>query len=293
MTIAKTAETSKLTKKAIRYYESLGLINPKILSNGYRDYSNEDVKQLSIIKTLRDLSFSINEIRSCLENENTLASCFKSKSVQLQEDKEQLSKIIVFLNNFTDQKRSLSDLTELKEEIDNQLECRPKKLAMLLQQVFPGDFGEILALTYGQFLNEPLTSVEQREAWESFVTELDELDPIKVPQDLLLWARKNNNEEGLENNFLKLKKEYNQSYEDFNKNKQDQINDYLEDSERVTKSYSNQDLVLFLAKEGGILVEVVGKYLPILSKQFQQFYSKQSKFMHDNPELIEKLKERY
>jgi len=204
-----------------------------------------------------------------------------------------LSKIIVFLNNFTDQKRSLSDLTELKEEIDNQLECRPKKLAMLLQQVFPGDFGEILALTYGQFLNEPLTSVEQREAWESFVTELDELDPIKVPQDLLLWARKNNNEEGLENNFLKLKKEYNQSYEDFNKNKQDQINDYLEDSERVTKSYSNQDLVLFLAKEGGILVEVVGKYLPILSKQFQQFYSKQSKFMHDNPELIEKLKERY
>ncbi|MDD7183587.1 MerR family transcriptional regulator [Peptostreptococcus porci] len=31
-----------LTRKAIEYYEKKGLINPRKLENGYRDYSEED-----------------------------------------------------------------------------------------------------------------------------------------------------------------------------------------------------------------------------------------------------------
>jgi len=292
MTIAKAAETAKLTKKAIRYYEGVGLIEPKISENGYRDYSKEQIKQLSIIKTLRDLSFSIEEIKICLENENLLLSCFTSKSAKLQSDKEQLSSIIDFLDKFTTQNRSLSDITEFQEEVENLLKSRPKQLSMLLQQVFPGDFGELLALAYGQFLDEDLTCQEQKEAWDALVTELDDIDTIKVPKNLLLWARKNNDRDGIKNNYSRLKEEYNLSYEDFNETKKEKITNYLENSDEKVKSYSSQDMVMFLAKEGKPIVEVFGKYLPIISRKYQQFCLKQSRFMHDNPELIEKLKKK-
>ena len=38
-----------LTRKAIEYYEEKGLIKPLKLENGYRDYSEEDMKILSKI----------------------------------------------------------------------------------------------------------------------------------------------------------------------------------------------------------------------------------------------------
>jgi len=291
MTIAKVAELLDLTKKAIRYYEGVGLIEPKISGNGYRDYSDEETRKLVIIKTLRNLYFSIDEIKQCLENDSKLITCFTSKSNQLQEDNQQLSSVIGLLNKFISKKGSLEDLPEFQKEVEKVVNQRPKQLNFQLQQVFPGDFGEIIATAYGQFLDEELTSEEQKEAWEALITELDDIDTIEVPRDLILWARKNNNKEGIRNNYSRLTKEYGLSYEDFNEAKKEKIQSYLENSDEKVKSYSTQDLVMFLAKEGKPVVDAFGKYLPIISKKFQQFYLKQARFLHDNPELIEKLKQ--
>ncbi len=290
MKIAKVVETTALTKKAIRYYEAAGLIQPEILENGYREYSGDTINRLRMIKTLRNLSFSIEEIRLCLANETSLHAHFESKSKQLQGDKDQLSMVIDLLNQFITQQRSLEDITEFQEEVDKLIQNRPIQLRILLRQVFPGALGELLAAAYGQFLEEPLVSAEQKEAWEALVVELDELDPIVVPDDLLLWVQKNNNKKEIQNNVLRMQEEYSHSYDDFLHRKQEAVENYLKDSEGKRKSYSNQDLILFLVKEGKPVVEVIGKYLPILSKAYQQFYLKQSRFLHDNPELIEKLK---
>jgi DNA-binding transcriptional MerR regulator len=54
----------------------------------YREYSDEMIRKLVLIKTLRNLSFSIEEIRICLTNETSLYSCFASKLKQLQGDKD-------------------------------------------------------------------------------------------------------------------------------------------------------------------------------------------------------------
>jgi hypothetical protein len=142
----------------------------------------------------------------------------------------------------------------------------------------------------GHFLEEPIFSAEQKEAWDALVIELDELDPITVPKNLLLWAQKKNNKKEIKSTFLRLQEEYGQNYEDFSYNKKKALQNYMKGSEDKTKVYPNQDLILFLAKEGKEVVEVIGKYLPILSKEYQQFYLKQSRFRHDNPELIEELK---
>ena len=287
MTISKVAKSTKLTKKAIRYYESVGLIKSNVLENGYLDYSKEVVDKLNIIRTLRELSFSIEEIKSCFLDEETLQSKFSLKSKQLQLDKEQLSSTIEFLNNCISQELKLSDIAECKGDAVN----RPKQLRVQLQQLFPGDFGEIIAAVYGQFLNEEILTVEQEEAWNTLIIELDEIEPFEIPQNLALWAvTTNNKREELESNVTRLKDEYNQSYEVFNENKKDAINDYLNQSNNRLEASSNQELLMFLSSECGEVVEILGKYLPLVSKSYQHFFLKQQRFFQENGELIDKLK---
>lgn len=51
----------------LRIYEQQGLIAPKRLENAYRDYSKEDLFQIEIIVRLRELGFSIKEIKEILQ----------------------------------------------------------------------------------------------------------------------------------------------------------------------------------------------------------------------------------
>ena len=290
MTISEVVTGTKLTKKAIRYYESEDLITSTVLENGYRDYSKEDLDKLIIIKILRDLSFSIKEIKSCLSDEKTLQSSFSLKSAQLQEDKNQLSRTIDFLNTFISQERTLSNLPEFQEDLVQLIENRPRQLRDHLQQVFPGDFGEIIAAAYGQFLDEIIETREQKDAWDALIHALDELEPFEIPQDLVVWAKNiNTNGDELKNNAMRLKQEYSQTYEEFNENKKEAIHEYLDQSESRPELYTNQEVLLFLSKECRAAVDILGRYLPLVSRSYEQFFLKQSRFLQDNAELIGEL----
>ena len=52
-----------LERPTIRFYEREGLLQPKRLDNGYRDYSESDVALLLKIKLLRQLGFSLEKIK--------------------------------------------------------------------------------------------------------------------------------------------------------------------------------------------------------------------------------------
>ncbi len=55
---------------SLRYYEKKGLIFPKRKENGYRIYSIEDIWRLNVIKDLRKLNFSVNQIKTYLDHRN-------------------------------------------------------------------------------------------------------------------------------------------------------------------------------------------------------------------------------
>ena len=68
MNIGTVAERSGVPPKSIRYYESIGLIQPaERRSNGYRSYSQHDMQTLAFIKRARGLGFSVEEVRDLLD----------------------------------------------------------------------------------------------------------------------------------------------------------------------------------------------------------------------------------
>ena len=63
MKINEVVKITGLTKKAIRLYEDRGLITVERSENGYRDYSEQDVKILEQIKLLRTAGIPITDIK--------------------------------------------------------------------------------------------------------------------------------------------------------------------------------------------------------------------------------------
>ena len=62
MRISEAARRSGMAAKTIRFYEEVGLITPAPRTgNGYREFSDDDVRRLQFIHRARDLGFSVEE----------------------------------------------------------------------------------------------------------------------------------------------------------------------------------------------------------------------------------------
>lgn len=79
MTIYKTSEVASIIgvhPNTVRLYEEWGLISkPERLENGYRIYTDDDIKRLKIIRSLRCANYSLEAIlhmlRQLSQNPNT------------------------------------------------------------------------------------------------------------------------------------------------------------------------------------------------------------------------------
>jgi len=73
MYIGKVAELCAVSKKTIRYYESLGLL-PAVARRGtYRVFTESDVRLIRLIKQSQELGFSLTEVKTALAaNHHTL-----------------------------------------------------------------------------------------------------------------------------------------------------------------------------------------------------------------------------
>ena len=66
--IGEIATLYGISTDILRYYEELGILVPRRAPNGYRVYRTEDLWCLNVIRDLRELGFSMDQIRAYLEH---------------------------------------------------------------------------------------------------------------------------------------------------------------------------------------------------------------------------------
>ena len=84
MTIKEVEARSGIGRANIRYYEQAGLLQPQRRENGYRDYSEEDVRTLMRVLLLRRLGVSIEEIRAIQQGEKPLGEAMQERAAALE-----------------------------------------------------------------------------------------------------------------------------------------------------------------------------------------------------------------
>ncbi len=69
MLIGEVARRSGVSARMLRHYDSLGLVRPTgRTGSGYREYSDEDIRRIFHIESLRSLGLSLREVGRALDD---------------------------------------------------------------------------------------------------------------------------------------------------------------------------------------------------------------------------------
>ncbi len=131
MRIKEVEKTTGLTAKAIRLYESKGLLSVgRESENDYRDYTPEDVERLKTIAVLRQLAVPVKTIKEWTDGKVTLSAMIHHVCQQSREETkeqtlrlemaERLAKAVAKepQRNVTDLMQEVTELRSLSEELD-------------------------------------------------------------------------------------------------------------------------------------------------------------------------------
>lgn len=73
MQIGEVAERTGLSHRTMRHYEEVGLVQPSGRSDGgFRLYTEEDLERLLLIRRMKPLGYSIEEMKALLATVDTL-----------------------------------------------------------------------------------------------------------------------------------------------------------------------------------------------------------------------------
>lgn len=98
MNITQIAKQTSLTPKSIRFYEEKGLITPPMrAANGYRQYNQHHIYELTLLQQARAVGFSLPECRELLElynNPQRRSADVKAKTLtKIAEIEKQIRKL--------------------------------------------------------------------------------------------------------------------------------------------------------------------------------------------------------
>ena len=109
MFITELSKKLKITTRAIRHYEDIGIINSKRMHNNYRYFDASNIDKLKFLVRARNLGFSLDECKELIvlfKNDNR-----KSENVKnIAQNK--LERITKQINELKDLKKSLKWLVK-------------------------------------------------------------------------------------------------------------------------------------------------------------------------------------
>ena len=114
MRMQEICKISGFTKRNIHYYIKEGLLSPASdVQNGYYDFSEEEVKRLSLIRLFRNAGLSISVIRSILNTPDSTGLYLNQHIKELHKEKERLEGILSAMNDLFERLPVNTDIDKL------------------------------------------------------------------------------------------------------------------------------------------------------------------------------------
>ena len=94
-TIGEVAKKAQISTRTLRHYEKLGLIRPDYIGgNSYRYYEEETILRLTIIKYFKIIGFSLEEIKSQMD-EPDIVEMIRSFDKILKSNEKEIDEIFL------------------------------------------------------------------------------------------------------------------------------------------------------------------------------------------------------
>lgn len=120
MNTKQVEELTGITRQNIRYYERQNLLEPaRDTGNAYRDYSEEDVRRLKLIKMLRMLDMPLKEIGQVLNGNLPLKEAIAKQQEHLLLQQKQLQAAVEVCANIQKDKSGTIDVDIYLERMEN------------------------------------------------------------------------------------------------------------------------------------------------------------------------------
>ena len=155
-TIGEVSKLCSVSKKALRFYDEIGIISPDEVSssNHYRYYSRRSLLDLTILKYYKQMGFKLEEMRNLLHSEEyrTMERGFLDKINELQEEQQAVN---VKLRSVTDW---YDLLVEAQTVIENDVRevavkfIEPKEYGFMDQKYIADEMEAVINLEWTEYL---------------------------------------------------------------------------------------------------------------------------------------------
>lgn len=117
MTVATLARRAAVTPDVIRYYARIGLLHPtRDKQNGYKLFSDQDVKRLSFIRKARSLGYRLSEIAEILgEASQGRSPCPRVRDIirqRIEENRRRLDELVALQERMEQALATWNDLPD-------------------------------------------------------------------------------------------------------------------------------------------------------------------------------------
>jgi len=291
MLINEAGKLTKLTKKAIEYYASQGLISPSVLENGYRNYTEQDIEKLNKISVLRKLDISTEDIQHILNDTTNSALQAATVKKELEYQRDLLKKAIL-------QKLSQGiSYDEISMELRSAEQHRI--ITDRLLDAFPGFYGRFICMHFAQFLNEPIQTEPQQIAYETILSFLDDLPALEIPKDLEEYLIEGTGRIGADqiSEMLEVIKKSYQNPDEFLSDNKEVLERYF--AYRRSAEYKNSPaseltalLKKFCSSSGynDIFIPAMKQLSPSYAEYYHQIEGANKKLLEQYPEIEQQYK---
>lgn len=289
MLINETAKKCNITKKAVQYYVEQGLLIPEVLENGYKDFSEQDIKLLKQIVLYRKLGLSVSEIKRVLENHNAVSGVLYKRALELEEEKVKQEFLIRLASG--------EKVENLEQEINN-ISSNTIIIKKLLE-LFPSYYGKFISLNFSRYLTGKIETGEQMKAFNQIIEFFDNVPDINLPSDLQKYLddylEEYSSEVGIEkiNHIIQEKEHAMQNIDEFvrsNKSILDEYKNYKQTEEyKNSPAYCLMEYVKQVCATNGYydtFIPAMRKLSPLYNEYYEQMLKANDKFVRSYPEYI-------